>query len=99
MREPQRYMELAMRGEALAQQHEVAREDLPFEFMLNALRLRSGFALADFGDRTGLPITVLQWPLEEAERRGWIERDFARVWPTEQGFDFLSDLQALFLPD
>ena len=99
VREPQRYMELAMRGEALAQQHEVAREDLPFEFMLNALRLRSGFALADFGDRTGLPITVLQRPLEEAERRGWIERDFARVWPTEQGFDFLSDLQALFLPD
>jgi len=99
VREPQRYMELAMRGEALAQQHEVAREDLPFEFMLNALRLRSGFALADFGDRTGLPITVLQRPLEEAERCGWIERDFARVWPTEQGFDFLSDLQALFLPD
>ena len=38
-------------------------------------------------------------PLEEAERRGWIQRDLARVWPTEQGFDFLSDLQGLFLPD
>ena len=99
VRDPGRYMQLAQQGTPVAQQHEVAREDLPFEYMLNALRLRDGFALADFSGRTGLPLTVIQQPLEEAERRGWIQRDLARVWPTEQGFDFLSDLQGLFLPD
>ncbi len=99
VREPQRYMELAMRGEAVAQQHEVGRDELPFEFMLNALRLREGFALADFSARTGLPLTVIRQPLEQAEEKGWLARDLARVWPTERGFDFLSDLQALFLPD
>jgi oxygen-independent coproporphyrinogen-3 oxidase len=65
--------------------------------MLNALRLREGFALAQFTDRTGLALSAIEQPLQEAERRGLIERDLARVRPTERGFDFLSDLQALFL--
>jgi oxygen-independent coproporphyrinogen-3 oxidase len=66
--------------------------------MLNALRLRDGFELALFGERTALPPSVLQRALDEAERRGLIERDLQRVRPTPRGFDFLSDLQALFLP-
>jgi oxygen-independent coproporphyrinogen-3 oxidase len=65
--------------------------------MLNALRLREGFALAQFTERTGLALSAIEQPLQEAERRGLIERDLARVRPTERGFDFLSDLQALFL--
>jgi oxygen-independent coproporphyrinogen-3 oxidase len=65
--------------------------------MLNALRLRNGFALQEFTERTGLPFSAIEAPLKEAERKGLIERDFARVRPTERGFDFLSDLQALFL--
>ena len=77
---------------------EVSRADLPFEFMLNALRLSGGFALADFSERTGLPITAIAQALDEAERKGLITRDFQRVRPTERGLDFLSDLQALFLP-
>ena len=63
------------------------------------MRLRHGFSLTDFQERTGLPITTLQAPLQEAERLGLITRDFQRVVPTERGFDFLSDLQALFLPE
>ena len=98
-RDPRAYMDNALAGHALAQDDEVARSQLPFEYMLNALRLKDGFALQDFGDRTGLPITAIQQPLEEAERKGLIERDFARVKPTERGFDFLSDLQSLFLAD
>ncbi|UZD56416.1 radical SAM family heme chaperone HemW [Caldimonas aquatica] len=97
-REPARYMQAALAGQAVAQDEEVRREDLPFEFMLNALRLREGFELARFSERTGLPVTVIARALEEAERRGLIERDLQRVWPTDRGFDFLSDLQALFLP-
>ncbi len=90
-------MDHALAGNAVAQDEEVARGDLPFEFMLNALRLRNGFGLRDFTERTGLGVTAIAGALEEAERKGLIERDFARVRPTIKGYDFLSDLQSLFL--
>ena len=98
LRDPRLYMDGALAGRALAQDDEVARADLPFEFMLNALRLRDGFALAQFTARTGLPLTAIEQPLQEAERLGLVERDLNQVRPTTRGFDFLSDLQALFLP-
>jgi putative oxygen-independent coproporphyrinogen III oxidase len=98
-REPKLYMDKALAGSAVAQDNEVSRAELPFEFMLNALRLREGFKLQDFTEKTGLPLTAIQAGLEEAERKGLIERDFIRVKPTERGFDFLNDLQALFLAD
>ena len=97
LREPRLYMDKALQGEAVAQEEEIRLADLPFEYMLNALRLRQGFALAEFTERTGLAITAIQRGLEEAERKGLITRDLARVMPTERGFDFLSDLQSLFL--
>lgn len=97
LREPQRYMQQAALGRPLAQHHEVPLHELPFEYMLNALRLKTGFALSDFVQRTGLSLTRITPGLNEAERLGLIERDMARVWPTARGFDFLSDLQALFL--
>ncbi len=96
-REPRLYMDRALGGNALAQVEEVGRVELPFEYMLNALRLRHGFGLRDFTERTGLSITAIEAALQIAERKGLIERDFARVRPTERGFDFLSDLQELFL--
>jgi oxygen-independent coproporphyrinogen-3 oxidase len=98
-REPALYMQQAMKGEPVTQNNEVSRQDLPFEYMLNALRLREGFVLSDYVDRTGLAMTSIQKGLQEAERLGLIERDLHRVWPTERGFDFLSDLQALFLSE
>ncbi len=98
-REPRLYMDRALAGNALTQSDEVTRSDLPFEFMLNALRLRHGFGLRDFSERTGLPVTAIAAALAEAERKGLIERDFSRVRPTQRGFDFLSDLQEIFLPD
>ena len=98
-RDPKLYMDKALAGEAITQETEVSRADLPFEFMLNALRLRDGFKLQDFSEKTGLPITALQPGLDEAERKGLIERDLVHVKPTERGFDFLNDLQALFLAD
>jgi putative oxygen-independent coproporphyrinogen III oxidase len=99
LRDPRLYMEGALQGQAMAQETEVGLGDLPFEFMLNALRLRQGFALQEFTERTGLAITAIQQGLADAEAKGLIERDFQRVWPTERGYDFLSDLQALFLND
>jgi oxygen-independent coproporphyrinogen-3 oxidase len=98
-REPALYMQQASKGEPVTQSTEVSRQDLPFEFMLNALRLRGGFALEDYVDRTGQAMTSVQKALQKAETMGLIGRDLHRVWPTEKGFDFLSDLQALFLSE
>ena len=105
-REPAAYMREALAGNAVSNQNEVSRLDLPFEFMLGALRLREGFEAAWFTERTGLPLSAVAPMLAEAERRGLIEHDEAaaagsagaRVRPTARGFDFLSDLQSLFLP-
>lgn len=98
-REPTGYMDKALAGHAIAQESEVPRAELPFEYMLNAMRLKEGSPLTRFGERTGLSLAAWQKGLDAAERQGLIARDFARVWPTERGFDFLNDLQALFLPD
>ena len=99
LREPRLYQERALGGNALANNEEVSRADLPFEYMLNALRLRHGFGLREFTERTGLPVTAISTALDAAERKGLIERDLHRVRPTVRGFDFLSDLQELFLSD
>jgi oxygen-independent coproporphyrinogen-3 oxidase len=98
-REPKLYMDKALAGQAVTQENEISRADLPFEFMLNALRLRDGFKLQDFAEKTGLPVSVLQTGLDEADRKGLIERDLVSLRPTERGFDFLNDLQSLFLSD
>ncbi len=98
-REPRLYIDNALAGEAVSQEAEVSRADLPFEYMLNALRLRDGFKLQDFAEKTGLPVSALQTGLDEAERKGLIERDLTSLRPTERGFDFLNDLQSLFLSD
>ncbi len=99
VREPKLYMERALAGTAVTQDTEISRADLPFEFMLNALRLSDGFKLTDFTERCGLPLSVLQAGLAEAESKGLIERDLVQVRPTARGLDFLNDLQALFLTD
>ena len=98
-REPRLYMEKALAGDAVASVDEVARRDLPFEYMLNALRLREGFSMADFGARTGLPLSSIDPALQAGLEKGWLGQDGAWVRPTERGFDFLSDLQSLFLPE
>ena len=98
-RDPRLYMDKALAGDAVASSAEVTRAELPFEFMLNALRLGEGFALAQFSERTGLAITAIEAALAQAEAKGLVERDLARVWPSARGYDFLNDLQALFLAE
>ncbi|MGI9217326.1 MAG: radical SAM family heme chaperone HemW [Hydrogenophaga sp.] len=98
-REPRLYMDKALAGDAVVNVEEVARRDLPFEYMLNALRLREGFSLTDFSARTGLPLSSIDTALREALQKAWLSQDGAWLRPTERGFDFLSDLQSLFLAD
>ena len=98
-RDPARYMDQALASTPLAQDSEVRRVELPFEYMLNALRLREGFALQDFMERTGLPLSSIAKGLDAAQAKGLVTRVQGRVVPTDRGFDFLSDLQELFLAD
>jgi oxygen-independent coproporphyrinogen-3 oxidase len=97
-REPRTYMDEALAGRAMSNDDEVPRKQLPFEFMLNALRLKDGFAMPEYLARTGLPISSISAALAQAEARGLVERDGVQVRPSARGFDFLSDLQSLFLP-
>jgi putative oxygen-independent coproporphyrinogen III oxidase len=98
-REPAKYMAQALVGAAVSQDEEVTRAQLPFEFMLNVLRLKEGFELVRFSERTGLPRSAIDAALNEAVARGWLTLDWACATPTTRGFDFLNDLQALFLPE
>jgi oxygen-independent coproporphyrinogen-3 oxidase len=91
-------MDGALRGAPLAEGAEVRRADLPFEFMLNALRLATGVPARLFAERTGLPMSAIEAGRREAERRGLLAVDAERIVPTELGWRFLTDLQSLFLP-
>ncbi|GLU30348.1 radical SAM family heme chaperone HemW [Trinickia caryophylli] len=96
---PGTFMEKARAGMPVQDEHEVGTRDLPFEFMLNALRLDEGFPVHRFVERTGLTMTSIEPALREAEQRGLIARDHERIVTTPLGQRFLNDLQALFLGD
>ncbi|MGZ5182277.1 MAG: radical SAM family heme chaperone HemW, partial [Ramlibacter sp.] len=84
-------------GNPVHEEHEIARADMGFEFMLNTLRLTEGFDPNLFGERTGLSITMIEKALDEAESKGLLYRDFRLIKPTELGQRFLNDLQEMFL--
>jgi len=98
-KQPASFMEAASRGNPVHEEHEIARADMGFEFMLNALRLTGGFDPNLFGMRTGLSINAIDRALNEAEAKGLIYRDFKLIKPTELGQRFLNDLQEMFLAE
>jgi putative oxygen-independent coproporphyrinogen III oxidase len=98
-KQPRQYLEQVARGAPLQEETEVSRHELPFEFMLNALRLTEGVPAALFAERTGLPLSVATRAIGEATRRGLLEAEPALLRPTALGRRFLNDLQALFLPN
>jgi putative oxygen-independent coproporphyrinogen III oxidase len=73
-------------------------DELPFEFLMNVLRLTDGVASELFSARTGLPLALLAGARAEAERRGLLHRDPARLSATREGQLFLNDLLQHFLP-
>ena len=97
-KQPKAYLENVGQGHAIQEEHVIPREDLGFEFMMNALRLNGGFAVSLFKERTGLSISAVERPLALAESRGLIERDHQRIAPTQLGQRYLNDLLQLFLP-
>ncbi len=97
-KQPKAFMEHAAVGGAAEEIKTIAPRELPFEFMLNALRLSEGFPLTMFVERTGLPLTAITATLDRAEAKGLITRDHVRAKPTELGRRFLNDLLEMFLP-
>jgi putative oxygen-independent coproporphyrinogen III oxidase len=97
VKHPRDYLEKMAVGGPVLQEQRLAAEELPFEFMMNALRLIDGFELRLFAERTGVPVHAVHKQLETAERSGLIERDHVRVRPTLRGQRFLNDLLQIFL--
>ena len=96
-KQPKSFMEAARNGNPVQEESEIGREDMGFEFMLNALRLTGGFSPNLFGERTGMSINAIEKQLNAAEAKGLIYRDHMLIKPTELGMRFLNDLQQMFL--
>lgn len=96
---PASYMQHASVGRVIQEEHEVERELLGFEFMLNALRLTEGVPTRLFFERTGMSTQSIEPALQRAEAKGLIEVDHQSIKPTELGQRFLNDLQQIFLPE
>jgi oxygen-independent coproporphyrinogen-3 oxidase len=97
VKHPGQYMQAVSSAEHIAEERVLTRQDLPFEFMMNALRLNDGVALELFIERTGLPTMLVDAPLERARQKGLLTVMQGRIQPTPLGRRFLNDLLALFL--
>ena len=98
-KQPKQYLAKLADGQPLQEEIVVSRDDIGFEFMLNALRLADGVASSLFVERTGYPLALVGRAVEEATRRGLLTADPARLQPTELGRRFQNDLLELFLPE
>ena len=97
-RHPQTYMEaMEKKGSALIESREIDPKDLPFEFMLNALRLTKGVDTSTFSQRTGLPLTTISKALMQATQKGLLDENPSRLKASDQGLRYLNNLQELFL--
>ena len=96
---PARYLDAAGTRDFVQESREVGVAELPFEFMMNALRLTGGFPRRLFTERTGLPLALIEAELADARERGLLEITTDDIRPTERGRRFLNDLLTLFLRD
>jgi oxygen-independent coproporphyrinogen-3 oxidase len=96
-KQPQAYMQQVMKSAPVQSENEVSCDELPFEFMMNALRMNEGFEAALFNERTSFSLLVIQQKLNEAQQRGLLFRDHQHIAPTQLGQRFLNDLLEIFL--
>ena len=98
-RNPENWMRSALARDAthIAEKRQLKTVELPFEFMLNALRLEKGVAATLYTERCGLPIASMNKALLLATQKGLLVDDPLRLQATELGWRFLNELQALFL--
>ena len=96
---PQRYLDAVAQGNAVETEQMLTRAELPFEYMLNALRLRDGTTLAQMQMASGLSVVDLEPALSQAQVKGLMVKEAERLCVTDLGWRFLSDVQTLFLND
>ena len=97
-RHPETYMQaMESKGNALIESRDVSAKDLPFEFMLNTLRLTDGVETKTFSERTGLPLHVISKGLEEASKKGLLSENPTALKATDLGLRYLNNLQEMFL--
>jgi oxygen-independent coproporphyrinogen-3 oxidase len=97
-RHPETYMQaMETKSNALIESRELSAADLPFEFMLNALRLSDGVDTSTFSERTGLPLSVISQGLDEASKKGLLDENPSKLKPTALGLRYLNNLQEMFL--
>jgi len=98
-RNPENWMRAALARDAshISEKRQLKTAELPFEFMLNALRLEKGVAATLYTERCGLPIASMNKALLLATQKGLLVDDPLRLQATELGWRFLNELQALFL--
>ena len=94
---PQAYLDAIAKGDGVETRETLSADDLPFEFMLNALRLRDGASLNDFYAATGLGLMDLQPALLHAQEKGLMDKQHDILRMTDLGWRFLSDVQGMFL--
>ena len=94
---PKSYMDAVAIGKHIIENKTVTTGELPFEFMLNALRLNLGVTTSLFVERTGLPLGTILNQLEIARQKGFLNLKDGKIMPTSIGQDFLNDLLLLFL--
>ncbi len=99
VKQPRDYLETAGTPAGLGGEQRPSRDDVAFEFMLNALRLPEGVPAVLFSERTGLDPSCMQKPLTQAMARGLLEPGLEHIRPTPLGRRFLNELVALFLPE
>lgn len=98
-KQPQAYIEQVAKEQPVQTEQQLTRDDLCFEFMMNALRLNDGFSAELFTERTSLPLLLIRNELEKAEQRGLLKRDLQHIGPSELGKKFLNDLLEMFLKE
>jgi len=96
---PREYIDKSATASRIVNEQSLTRNDLGIEFMLNALRLCSGFPAQLFTERTGLPIAAVEEVLKNAEQQGLIKWDIHLITPTEKGKLYLNNLLEMFLPE
>ncbi len=97
-RHPDTYMQsMETSGNALIESREISAKDLPFEFMLNTLRLTDGVDTNTFSERTGLPLSNVSKGLGDACKKGLLDENPSKLKATELGLRYLNNLQEMFL--
>ena len=99
VKQPQDYLNNAASEKRISGHKILTRDDASFEFMMNVLRLNNGFETELFQRHVGLPISIIEKALKQAEEKGWISWDLKRIKPTDTGRQYLNNLLELFMPD